>query len=357
MPASVDDVLSGSVRAISAVAGVHAVFGETAVRTRLAALDRWTLVARRGGGSEPAVQRVLAAAGAAPSSAVEIPPGLLNLASIESCMQARDPEMTIVACGGGAVLDAGKLVRRLAVSRPARSLICLPTTCGSGAELTATASVWDGGCKRALSGPDLKPDLALYWPGLAGRIWRPAAVAAYWDALSHACESVWSVQRTPESLALAEAALIKLARDRPRPAAEMEASGVQQGAALAGAAIAITSTGLAHALSYPFTAVRNCPHGLAVGFWTAVMAGPVYDDDAVFRRALGQSLGAPEHLAGLWRASGARAFAAYVSAADIRTIDVDALDPSRARLSRFPWQAGWPAGLKARALALLQAAS
>lgn len=357
MPALGDEAVSGALRAISAASSVQVVFGETAVRVRLAALDRWMLVARRGGGSEIAVKQVIAAAGTAPSRVVDIPPGLLTLASIESCAQARDPEMTIVACGGGAVLDAGKLVRRLAVPRPARSLICVPTTCGSGAELTATASVWDGGCKRALSGPDLKPDLALYWPGLAGRIWRPAAVAAYWDALSHACESVWSVQRTPESLALAEAALIKLARDRPRPGAEMEASGVQQGAALAGAAIAITSTGLAHALSYPLTAARNCPHGLAVGFWTAVMAGPVCDDDAVFRRALGQSFGAPDLLAGLWGASGARAFAGYVSAADIRAIDMDALDPSRARLSRFPWHAGWPTGLKARALALLEAAS
>lgn len=357
MPALAEDVVSGALGAISSASGVQVEFGATASRARLAALDRWTLVARRGGGSEPAVKQVIAAAGTPPSSVVEIPPGLLTLAGIEACVQAGRWEMTIVACGGGAVLDAGKLVRRLAASCPARSLICVPTTCGSGAELTATASVWDDGGKRSLSGPDLKPDLALYWPALAGRSWRLAAIAAYWDALSHACESIWSHRRTPESLALAEAALVRLARDQPREGAAMDAALVQEGAALAGAAIAMTSTGLAHALSYPLTATRNCPHGLAVGFWTAVLAGPVFDDDAVFRRALGQSFGAPDLLAGLWGASGARGFAGYVSAQDICDMDMDALDPSRACLSRFPREAGWPARLKARALALLEAGS
>ncbi len=190
---------------------------------------------------------------------------------------------TILAIGGGSVLDLAKAVANLdptselpaavtenrLATRTAR-LVLVPTTAGTGSELTRFATIWDGPVKRSLDGPGLRADLALIDPELAGSAPLPVAVAAAADALCQAIESSWAVAGTEQSRQWAEQAYQVLvpavaagcARGSLTDPALREA--LAWGAALAGTAIDISRTTAAHALSYPLTGRLGIPHGAAV---------------------------------------------------------------------------------------------
>ncbi|HET6209236.1 MAG TPA: iron-containing alcohol dehydrogenase [Jatrophihabitans sp.] len=192
---------------------------------------------------------------------------------------------TILAVGGGSVLDLAKAVANLdpapadrlaeaiagnrLAARTAR-LVLLPTTAGTGAELTRFAAVWDGPVKLSLDGPGLRADVALIDPELTASAPRPVAVAAAADALCQAVESSWAVAGTEQSRQWADQAYQVLlpavaagcARGSLTDPALREA--LAWGAALAGAAIDTSRTTAAHALSYPLTGRLGIPHGAAV---------------------------------------------------------------------------------------------
>jgi len=190
---------------------------------------------------------------------------------------------TILGIGGGSVLDLAKAVANLEpagdlpdaitenrlATRTVR-LVLLPTTAGTGSELTRFATVWDGPVKRSLDGEDLRADLALIDPELAGSAPGPVAVAAAADALCQAVESSWAVAGTEQSRQWAEQAYQVLvpavaagcARGSLTDPALREA--LAWGAALAGTAIDTSRTTAAHALSYPLTGRLGIPHGAAV---------------------------------------------------------------------------------------------
>lgn len=178
---------------------------------------------------------------------------------------------TVVGIGGGSVLDLAKAIAVLAdadgepieylrgerTPSRRRGLVLVPTTCGSGSELTQFATLYAGGRKYSLDFADGRADVVLIDPDLAASVPSAVAASARADALSHAVESYWSVAATDESRALAREAMTMLMRD----------GGVEQfalGAALAGAAINMTRTTAAHALSYALTTELGIPHGMAV---------------------------------------------------------------------------------------------
>jgi alcohol dehydrogenase class IV len=150
------------------------------------------------------------------------------------------------------------------------ALVLLPTTAGSGSELTRFATVYLDGCKYSLDRDQVRADLVLVDPELTRSLPLAESVASGLDALSHAVESYWSVAATADSRALAFSALERLVPalaeaaaaasfDEPRRRAELA-----HGAALAGAAIDVTRTTAAHALSYELTSRLGLPHGTAV---------------------------------------------------------------------------------------------
>lgn len=208
-----------------------------------------------------------------------------SIAELANALAARaefGPD-TILAIGGGSVLDLAKAVANLdptgelptaitenrLAARTAR-LVLVPTTAGTGSELTRFATIWDGPVKRSLDGPGLRADLALIDPELAGSVPLPVAVAAAADALCQAIESSWAVAGTEQSRQWAEQAYQVLvpavaagcARGSLTDPALREA--LAWGAALAGTAIDISRTTAAHALSYPLTGRLGIPHGAAV---------------------------------------------------------------------------------------------
>ena len=130
----------------------------------------------------------------------------------------------LVAVGGGSVLDTAKALSFLLslddinfslyealsenLSLPESSplhLVTLPTTAGTGSEMTPFATVWDGknNKKYSLARSDLFPVFALLDAELSLTLPHEITVIGGLDALSHALESVWNVNAGPVSIAMA----------------------------------------------------------------------------------------------------------------------------------------------------------
>ncbi len=196
----------------------------------------------------------------------------------------------IIALGGGSTIDTGKALARLLTqpvgsqlsdlfrpgasgsTNPAAPVIAIPTTAGTGAEVTPFGTVWDYEQKKkcSVAGDDLYPRLALLDPELTLGLPEAVTVSSGLDAISHALESAWNRHANPlslgivaQSLRLSLSALPRLKTDPGDSAARAD---MMQASTLAGMAISQTKTALAHAISYPLTANFNLMHGVACSF-------------------------------------------------------------------------------------------
>ncbi|UCE92480.1 MAG: phosphonoacetaldehyde reductase [Methanobacteriota archaeon] len=196
----------------------------------------------------------------------------------------------IVALGGGSSIDMGKALSRLASSardeHPSGNLwdivnqdgiadipvIAVPTTAGTGSEVTPTATVWDyqNRIKRSLSGDDLFPKVAIVDPVLTHDLPVSLTVSSGLDAISHALESIWNRNASPISLAVATQSLRFSLHALPRLKADCSdyeaRTHMMQASLMAGMAISQTRTALSHSLSYPLTMEFGIPHGVACSF-------------------------------------------------------------------------------------------
>jgi alcohol dehydrogenase class IV len=182
--------------------------------------------------------------------------------------EAYAPDL-ILGVGGGSALDVAKLVRGLPTEHaldalqgrtlPVRRapLVLVPTTAGTGSEVTSFATVYVDGVKHSLDHPSVRADLAVVDPELARSCPPEVAYSGALDALSHAVESTWALRSTVESRALAADALGTIV------AALRTAGEVSTAATRAGLAIERTRTTAAHAFAYPLTARFGVRHGLA----------------------------------------------------------------------------------------------
>ncbi|TXM88309.1 iron-containing alcohol dehydrogenase, partial [Methylobacterium sp. WL103] len=189
----------------------------------------------------------------------------------------------VLAIGGGSALDTAKLVAYLARSHEALDaiygvglakgarlpLILVPTTAGTGSEVTPIAIVTTPTQeKKGVVAPRLLPDWAVLDPELT--LGLPAAVTAATgiDAMVHAIEAYTSRHRkNPISDGLARQALGLLAchiRTACADGGDVEArSGMLLGSMLAGMAFANAPVAAVHALAYPVGALFHVPHGLS----------------------------------------------------------------------------------------------
>jgi phosphonate metabolism-associated iron-containing alcohol dehydrogenase len=214
----------------------------------------------------------------------------LDWVASESRRVAREAD-TIVALGGGSVLDAAKglaaargaadpaafLDRHVRKSEPFPAdfapprLIAIPTTAGTGSEVTMWGSLWDPETKHSISHPKLYPEHALIVPSLTYGLPYEQSLFPALDALSHSLEALWNRNATPASdghaLAAACALFRALSDDYARRYAEPAVRrAVQDASVEAGLAFSRTKTAIAHSISYPLTALLGVPHGLACSF-------------------------------------------------------------------------------------------
>lgn len=194
----------------------------------------------------------------------------------------------IIAAGGGSAIDSAKVLSRLIpVSKnvtfrallekhkphhsPNASIpvIAIPTTAGTGAEVTPFATVWDREAlvKHSFTFDDPYPAVALLDPKLTLSLPRDLTLSTGLDALCQALESLWSVRSNPVSRAYAQTALPGIISTMPLvldTLGDLEfRTQMMEYSLLAGLAIAISKTTLAHSISYPLTLHMGVPHGLA----------------------------------------------------------------------------------------------
>lgn len=255
----------------------------------------WSLITSAGWKDRGAVGRLTAAARRPPAAT------LLDMAShprLRDILRAA-PEIqgsdVLVALGGGSVIDAAKaMVAAQGVGRdvdlgavlrqggaldladPLPEILAIPTTAGTGAEVTRWGTVWEGAAKLSVQSIKLYPSHAILDADLCRSMPPALILSSGLDAASHAMEAVWNRHHTPLSDLLASQALAIL-RERLAPAVRdgmsREAAGdIQCAALLAGLAMGTTQTALAHSISYPLTGHFGVPHGLACGFTLAAVA-------------------------------------------------------------------------------------
>lgn len=194
----------------------------------------------------------------------------------------------IVAVGGGSAIDTAKVVAAINVSNSEdwivdhlrrgnqfpqqfnpKPVIAVPTTAGTGSEVTMWATVWDMEEKKkySISHPALYPKIALLAPELTLTLPEKATIYTGLDALSHAMEAIWNKNHNPISDTFALKA-IELVR-KHLPELRHEPSNIDlrthllRASLFAGLAFSNTKTALAHSISYPLTAHFGLPHGLA----------------------------------------------------------------------------------------------
>lgn len=209
----------------------------------------------------------------------------------------RDQDIAgVIGLGGGSALDSAKVLAATITTKQPQPLhrrflenipldiesplplITIPTTAGTGAEVTPFATVWytHTHSKFSLAGDFMYPQVALLVPELTMSLPRNETLNTGLDTLSHSLESLWNINRTPVTEIYAEKAIALLSKyfqivlEKPDDLAARQA--MQTASVLAGLAISVTRTAIAHSISYPLTSHYGVPHGLACSFTLAAIS-------------------------------------------------------------------------------------
>jgi alcohol dehydrogenase class IV len=196
----------------------------------------------------------------------------------------------VVALGGGSALDAGKAVAALLgnggdpldylevvgrgqpLTRPSAPTIAIPTTAGTGSEVTKNAvlAAPEHGVKASLRSPLMLPRVALVDPDLLAGLPAPVVAASGLDALSQLVEPLVSARATPVTSDLAREGIRRSAGALRRAhAAARAGAGIapadREALALAslygGLCLANAGLGAVHGFAAPLGGMFSAPHG------------------------------------------------------------------------------------------------
>lgn len=197
----------------------------------------------------------------------------------------------VLAFGGGSALDTAKVINVALTSECANKslreliqfsefqknlrpspLYTIPTTSGTGSEVSPFATVWDHKNKKKLSlaGPAVWAKVAFVDAALTDSLPLGSTISTGLDAINQAAESIWNNNANGITLGYATRALILGFTALPLLASgqggQRERDQMAEASLLAGLAISHTRTALCHSISYPLTAHFAIPHGLACAF-------------------------------------------------------------------------------------------
>ncbi len=230
------------------------------------------------------IQDMVEAAGIETTAFLDISPNPTVDMVNEATKQYKEFGATsIVALGGGSPMDVAKAVGVLAryggsitdyegahlVPGPIEPIIAIPTTAGTGSEVTAFSVITDTSrnYKLTVFSYELLPKYALLDPEMVMSAPPSLAAACGIDALIHAWEAYTSVFASPFSDAMAEKAMELIGANIRRFVAnrkdEEAACAMMSGSMFAGIAFAWARLGNVHAMSHPVSAFFNVPHGVA----------------------------------------------------------------------------------------------
>jgi phosphonate metabolism-associated iron-containing alcohol dehydrogenase len=196
----------------------------------------------------------------------------------------------IIGLGGGSVMDFSKILSvtlNCPLSNPLNSifrsgkdvnfvrdvfLVLVPSTCGTGSEVTPFATIWDGKNqkKRSLVTDSIFADLAYLDPKLTNSLNREQILYPALDLISHCLESLWNRNKNPITIAFSYQALSLVIEAfstyQNEEKLNVDLVKLQAASTIAGFAISRTRTAIAHSISYPLTIQHRIPHGLAASF-------------------------------------------------------------------------------------------
>lgn len=192
-----------------------------------------------------------------------------------------------IALGGGSSIDCAKAACAIALTddtieeyhtggktftQEVLPLIAMPTTAGTGSEVTCVSVLSDPsrGVKAPISNPKLYPKIAIVDPELTYSVPPQVTASTGFDVISHALEGFWSKNHQPicDALALHAARLafkyLEAAYNNGNDILAREK--MCEASLIAGLAFALPKTAAAHACSFPLTNIYNIPHGEACAF-------------------------------------------------------------------------------------------
>lgn len=175
-------------------------------------------------------------------------------------MNAFQPD-TVVALGGGSAMDCAKAM--VFFSECPAKLVAVPTTSGSGSEVTDFAILAHNGVKHPLIDEKICPWVAILDSDLLTTLPKKLIADTGFDVLSHAAEAYVAANSTPFTDALAEAAFASILQKLP--ASFHGDTGVRLEihtcATMAGIAFTRAGLGLCHALAHSLGGEFHIPHG------------------------------------------------------------------------------------------------
>lgn len=204
----------------------------------------------------------------------------------------------IIAIGGGSVIDLAKGIsvfhnillndkysiediteslnsKKYLKNDQTINIIAVPTTSGTGSEVTQWATIWDVDktIKYSIDSPSLKPKMAVIIPELTLSVPPKMTLSTGLDAMCQAVEAYWSKHTNPIVQEIAYRAIelvlqnLRKSIDNPQDITSREK--LSKASILAGLAFSQTRTTACHSISYPLTMYFDIPHGLAASITLA----------------------------------------------------------------------------------------
>ncbi|TGN41882.1 iron-containing alcohol dehydrogenase [Marinobacter confluentis] len=195
---------------------------------------------------------------------------------------------SLIAIGGGSAIDTAKAVNILVseggddiakysgagvIKKPLKPFLVVPTTAGTGSEVTSVAVITDTkkSVKLPFSSSFLLPNAAVIDPRMTLTLPPHITAATAMDAMTHATEAFTCMAKNPLSDAYATAAIKKISHslltvmDNPKDAeGRLE---LAQASTMAGIAFSNSMVGLVHALGHATGAICHLPHGLCMSLY------------------------------------------------------------------------------------------
>ncbi len=195
---------------------------------------------------------------------------------------------SIIAIGGGSVIDSSKALNMLIgenktnllnlegvdiINKKGVPFIAVPTTAGTGSEVTSVAVIFDeeSNSKLAFSSALLMPDVALIDTDMTTTMPKKLTASSGIDALSHAIEAFISIQSNPISKALAFESVKIIWENLPvaiKDGKNKQARlNMSDASVMAGMAFSNSMVGIIHSLAHATGSILHIPHGLAVSLF------------------------------------------------------------------------------------------
>jgi alcohol dehydrogenase len=189
----------------------------------------------------------------------------------------------VIGLGGGSSLDAAKAIALLATNpgsielyegkhkyrNPPLPVLAIPTTCGTGSEVTWVSVITDAKrrFKMSIKGPDMFPDVALVDPDVLITLPQPLLASTGMDALTHAVEAYTVIPRTVitdtlavQAITLVFDSLLTAYNDIAQP---QQRESMMLASTLAGMAFGNSDVGAVHCIAETIGGLYDVPHGIA----------------------------------------------------------------------------------------------